>query len=217
VTIDAVSALSGAIVPVVALDVADHTEPLADALSAGGITCVEITFRTAAGPHAIRKLGDRPGFTVGAGTVLATEQVSIAVYAGAQFIVSPGFDAKIVRRARELDIAVLAGIATPSELQAAMCEGVTAVKLFPVHQLGGLSYIDALSAPFSAVRFFASGGIRPETARNYVDHPRVFAVGASWMVDRTNRARFLFDHVTEAARAAVGLTRPEVTKTDATT
>jgi 2-dehydro-3-deoxyphosphogluconate aldolase/(4S)-4-hydroxy-2-oxoglutarate aldolase len=202
--VDAVmTAMQRAIVPVVVLDDEDQAEPLADALSAGGITCAEITFRTSAGPAGIRRIADRPGLLVGAGTVISADQVDAAVDAGARFIVSPGFGDDVVTRAMELGVTVLPGVATASELQAAIRAGLTAVKLFPVEPLGGLAAIDALSAPFPGVRFFPSGGIRPDTARRYLDHPAVFAIGASWMVRRADLAGGRFDLITRASRQAV--------------
>jgi Entner-Doudoroff aldolase len=123
--------LQRAIVPVVVLDDERGAEPLADALTKGGITCAEITFRTAAAPSAIRRIAARPDFLVGAGTVITTDQVDAAVDAGARFIVSPGLDLEVVARASELGVTVLPGIATPSELQAAVRAGLSAVKVFP--------------------------------------------------------------------------------------
>jgi 2-dehydro-3-deoxyphosphogluconate aldolase/(4S)-4-hydroxy-2-oxoglutarate aldolase len=195
--------LQRAIVPVVVLDDDRGAEPLADALTKGGIACAEITFRTAAAPAAIRRLAARPDFLVGAGTVITPGQVDAAVDAGARFIVSPGLDLDVVTRARELGVPVLPGIATPSELQAAVRAGLTAVKVFPVDQLGGVGFLDALSAPFPEVRFFPSGGIRPDTARSFLDHPAVFAIGASWMASRTDIRAGRFDRITRASRAAV--------------
>ena len=211
---DVMSALHRAIVPVVVLDDERDAEPLADALTAGGITCAEITFRTSAGPAAIGRIANRPDFLVGAGTVITAEQVDAAVDAGAQFIVSPGLGLDVVTRAQELDVTVLPGIATPSELQAAVRAGLTAVKMFPAEQLGGLSMIDALSAPFPGVRFFPSGGIRPDTARRYLDHPAVFAIGASWMVNRDHITGGRFDQITHASAAALAAVRPDVANAD---
>jgi 2-dehydro-3-deoxyphosphogluconate aldolase/(4S)-4-hydroxy-2-oxoglutarate aldolase len=194
--------LQRAIVPVVVLDDERGAEPLADALTKGGISCAEITFRTAAAPSAIRRIAARPDFLVGAGTVITPGQVDAAVDAGARFIVSPGLDLDVVTRARQLGVPVLPGIATPSELQAAVRAGLTAVKVFPVDQLGGVGFLDALSAPFPEVRFFPSGGIRPDNARSFLDHPAVFAIGASWMVSRTDVRSGRFDRITRASRAA---------------
>jgi 2-dehydro-3-deoxyphosphogluconate aldolase / (4S)-4-hydroxy-2-oxoglutarate aldolase len=198
-----VSPLQRTIVPVVVLDDERTAEPLADALTQGGITCAEITFRTAAAPSAIRRIAARPDFLVGAGTVITRDQVDAAVDAGARFIVSPGFGLDVVTRARERGVMVLPGVATPSELHAAVRAGLTAVKIFPVEQLGGLAFIDALSATFPEVRFFPSGGIRRDTARSYLDHPAVFAIGASWMVSRIDIRGGRFDRITRASRAAV--------------
>ena len=198
-----VSPLQRTIVPVVVLDDERTAEPLADALTQGGITCAEITFRTAAAPSAIRGIAARPDFLVGAGTVITRDQVDAAVDAGARFIVSPGFGLDVVTRARERGVMVLPGVATPSELHAAVRAGLTAVKIFPVEQLGGLAFIDALSATFPEVRFFPSGGIRRDTARSYLDHPAVFAIGASWMVSRIDIRGGRFDRITRASRAAV--------------
>src|SRR5690242_5814597 len=114
------TALEHAIVAVVVLDDPRHAEPLADALSAGGITCAEITLRTEAGLRAIGRIADRPDFLVGAGTVLSPDQVDAAVGAGARFIVSPGFDPDVVQRAQNLGATVLPGVATATELQAAV-------------------------------------------------------------------------------------------------
>jgi 2-dehydro-3-deoxyphosphogluconate aldolase/(4S)-4-hydroxy-2-oxoglutarate aldolase len=175
--------LSG-VVPVVVIDDASVARDLAAALAAGGIPRAEITLRTPAGLEAIESMSDVSGFTVGAGTVLSVDDVTRCVDAGARFIVSPGLDEDIVVRAQELDITVLPGIATPTELQAAVALGLTAVKFFPAERLGGLSMIDALRGPFPSMRFMPSGGITAVNAATYLAHPAVFAVGGSWMVPR---------------------------------
>jgi 2-dehydro-3-deoxyphosphogluconate aldolase/(4S)-4-hydroxy-2-oxoglutarate aldolase len=122
-----------------------------------------------------------PDMIVGAGTVTDPDQVDAAVAAGARFIVSPGFDARVVRRARQLEVAVYPGIATPTELQAALAEGVDVVKFFPAEPLGGLPMVAALAGPFGGVRFIPTGGIGAARVRDYLAHPAVLAVGGSWM------------------------------------
>jgi 2-dehydro-3-deoxyphosphogluconate aldolase / (4S)-4-hydroxy-2-oxoglutarate aldolase len=168
----------------------------------GGISTVEITLRTPAGLTALRRIAKRTDLIVGAGTVLNAGQVDAAVDAGAQFIVSPGFSAPVVERAGDLGVLVLPGIATPSELQAAVNAGLSAVKLFPAAQLGGTSMIDALTGPFPDVRFFPSGGITTATASRYLDHPAVFAIGVSWLINRDHLANERFDRITDDCRAA---------------
>jgi len=199
--------LDRAIVPVVVLDDERHAEPLADALAASGISTVEITLRTAAGLAALRRVSDRTDLVVGAGTVLDAGQVDAAVDAGARFIVSPGFSAEVVARAREYGVVVLPGVATPSELQAAVNAGLSAVKLFPAAQLGGIGMIDVLRGPFPDVRFFPSGGITTATVRGYLDHPAVFAIGVSWLVSRDHLANERYGCITDECRAAISVMR----------
>ena len=172
------------IVPVVVLDDATGANELADALVAGGIPCAEITFRTPAGHEALNALRGRTDLLLGAGTVLNAADVDLAVDAGAKFIVSPGFGADVVARCRERGVTAIPGVATASELQAAVAAGLRHVKFFPAEQAGGLPMLSALSGPFPEVRFMPSGGLRPDNVHAYLGHPAVFAAGGSWMVPR---------------------------------
>jgi 2-dehydro-3-deoxyphosphogluconate aldolase/(4S)-4-hydroxy-2-oxoglutarate aldolase len=183
------------VVPVVVIDDPTRADALADALVAGGLPCAEITFRTAGGEAALRAIASRRDILVGAGTVLTAAQVDRAVDAGAQFVVSPGLGIDVVTRAQELGIAVLPGVATATELQAAVGAGLSAVKFFPAAQSGGLGMLSALSAPFPAVRFMPSGGIRLAGVAGYLAQPSVFAVGGSWMVPRDRIAAGDFEAV----------------------
>ncbi|AMM20310.1 keto-deoxy-phosphogluconate aldolase [Frondihabitans sp. PAMC 28766] len=172
------------VVPVVVIDDVGLARDLAFALREGGIPRAEVTLRTPEGLGAIAAMSDVPDFSVGAGTVLSEGDVARCVDAGARFIVSPGLDHDVVRRAQDLDVTVLPGIATATEIQAAVALGLTAVKFFPAERLGGLAMIEALSGPFPSLRFMPSGGITAANAATYLAHPAVFAVGGSWMVPR---------------------------------
>ncbi|NUO56409.1 MAG: keto-deoxy-phosphogluconate aldolase, partial [Hamadaea sp.] len=119
------------IIPVVALPDADLALDLGQALSAGGIRTIEVTLRTPAAIAAIARLAEHSDLLVGAGTVLTAEQVELAVEAGAKYILSPGFSATVVRRCQEVGVPVIPGIATATELQAALEAGITTVKFFP--------------------------------------------------------------------------------------
>ncbi len=187
------------VVPVVVIDDPTRADDLADALVAGGLPCAEITFRTPGGEAALRAIASRQDILVGAGTVLTSEQVDRAVDAGARFVVSPGFGIDVVTRAQELGVAVLPGVATATELQAAVRAGLNAVKFFPAAQSGGLGMLSALSAPFPDVRFMPSGGIRLAGVAGYLAHPSVFAVGGSWMVPRERIAVGDFETVRRLA------------------
>src|SRR5690606_2196314 len=130
-----------------------------DALVGGGLRCAEVTFRTDAAEAALRTMAADSRLLVGAGTVVRPDQVDRAVAAGAAFIVSPGFSEAVVRRCRELDVPVFPGVATASELMAALDAGCDVVKFFPAEPLGGVSTLKALAAPFPGVRFIPTGGI----------------------------------------------------------
>ncbi|POX66061.1 keto-deoxy-phosphogluconate aldolase, partial [Microbacterium sp. Ru50] len=147
------------IVPVVVLHDAADAHPLADALVAGGIRCAEITLRTAAGIDAIRALRDRGDILVGAGTVVDPDQVDAVVEAGAAFAVSPGFDADVVDRCAERGLPIVPGVATASDIQAALRRGLRYLKLFPAGLVGGLAAVRAFAGPFPDVRFLPSGGV----------------------------------------------------------
>ena len=126
------------IVPVIALEDAGDAAPLAEALLKGGISCAEVTFRTAAAEEMIRKMSEEyPEMLVGAGTVLTTEQADRAVAAGAKFIVSPGLNPVTVKYCQEKEIPVIPGIMTPSEIELALSLGLTEVKFFPAEAAGG--------------------------------------------------------------------------------
>ena len=193
------------IVPVVVIDDADRAPEVADALAAGGIGCAEITLRTPQGLEAIRSIGHRTDFVVGAGTVLTVDQVDRCVDAGARFLVSPGFDDEVVARARHHDVAVFPGVATATEIQRALRAGLDVVKFFPADRLGGLDMIRALAAPFADVRFLPSGGVSASNAAEYLRHPAIFGVSGSWMVTRDAIAAGDFDAIVHLSRSAAAL------------
>lgn len=172
------------IVPVVVTDDAGWAVDAAAALAAGGIGCIEITLRTAAGLDAISRVASAGSILVGAGTVLMPDDVDRVADAGARFIVTPGFDREVVDRALQLGLDVLPGTATATDVQAALRAGLTAVKLFPADRLGGIGLISALAGPFPDVAFVPSGGVSPANLADYLAHPNVPAVSGSWMITR---------------------------------
>lgn len=193
------------LVPVVVLDDAALAAPLAQALVAGGLPIAEVTFRTSAAAAAIAAMVERGDMLVGAGTVLTTQQVDAAVDAGASYIVSPGLDADVVRRCRERGVLPLPGVATATEVQAALAMGLKEVKFFPAETSGGAAAIKALAAPFSGVRFVPTGGVGPNNLAAYTALPSVLAVGGSWMVPRDAIAAGDFERITSLTAHAVAL------------
>jgi 2-dehydro-3-deoxyphosphogluconate aldolase/(4S)-4-hydroxy-2-oxoglutarate aldolase len=193
------------VVPVVVLPDPDQAKALAQALSAGGLPIAEVTFRNPAAAQTIAAMADDAAVVVGAGTVISTDQVDAAVGAGARFVISPGFSPAVVRRCHELDVPAVPGVATPTELMAALDAGVTTVKLFPAEPLGGITTLRSLAAVFPGVRFLPTGGISAANAAAYLAEPSVLAVGGSWMVAPSLLGRHDWDAVSRLAAEAVAL------------
>jgi 2-dehydro-3-deoxyphosphogluconate aldolase/(4S)-4-hydroxy-2-oxoglutarate aldolase len=170
------------VIPVVVADETGDADPLGDALKAGGLPVAEVTFRTATAVEFLRLLARDRDLLVGAGTVVRPDQVDLAYAAGAHFVVTPGFSARVVDRCRELDLTVIPGVATATELMAAVDHGCGLVKFFPAQLSGGVAMIRALQGPFSEVRFIPTGGIDATNAAEYLAVRSVAAVGGSWMV-----------------------------------
>jgi 2-dehydro-3-deoxyphosphogluconate aldolase/(4S)-4-hydroxy-2-oxoglutarate aldolase len=196
------------VVPVVVLDDAGRADDLGAALVAGGIPVAEVTFRTPEAAAVLRRMAQRPDLLVGAGTVITAAQAELAQEAGARFVVSPGLSAAVVRRCQELELPVIPGVSTASEIIEALDLGLEVVKLFPAEASGGLATVKALAAAFPQVRFVPTGGITAASAPTYLAHPAVRAVGGSWMVAPDLLAAGRWDEVTARSAAAV---RPAVT------
>ncbi|MGN1150778.1 MAG: bifunctional 4-hydroxy-2-oxoglutarate aldolase/2-dehydro-3-deoxy-phosphogluconate aldolase [Lachnospiraceae bacterium] len=193
------------IVPVVVIEDAKQAFPLAEALCDGGLPCAEVTFRTAAAKDAIREMKRKENMLVGAGTVLTTEQVDEAIAAGAEFIVSPGFNRKVVRHCRERGIPVIPGVCTPTEVEMALEEGLEVVKFFPAEAAGGIAMIKAMSAPYGSVRFMPTGGITMENLADYLSFSKVIACGGSFMVSKKMIAENQLEKIKELTGEAVSL------------
>jgi len=193
----------GPLLPVLVIEDPAVAGPLASALLAGGISQAEVTLRTPAAIEAIRSMSRIAGFTVGAGTVTDPEQADAATAAGASFLVSPNWDLGLAHHVHSHGFTWIPGVATPSEAFAARANGFRRIKLFPISLLGGVDFIDALTAVLPDVAFVPSGGIRPEDAREYLSRESVEAIGGSWMVSRELLASGDFAAITATCRASV--------------
>ncbi len=192
------------IVPVIKIDDVEKAVPLAKALKEGGLPCAEVTFRTAQGEEAIRRIAKAdPDVLVGAGTVLTTDQVDRAIDAGAKFVVSPGLNPKVVAYCLEKNMPIVPGCANPSDIEQALELGLDVVKFFPAEQAGGLDYIKAVSAPYPGLKFMPTGGISEKNLNSYLAFNKIVACGGSWMVkaDLINEGKF--DEITALTRGAV--------------
>ncbi len=195
------------VVPVVVLDDVKDAVATANALLAGGVDVMEITFRTAAAADSIKAVAENcPDMLVGAGTVITLEQCKQAVECGAKFIVSPGFDEEVVRWCVERSVPITPGCVTPSEIMAAMKLGLTVVKFFPAGVYGGLSAMKALSGPFCGIKFIPTGGMNSHNIGEFIAAPFIHAVGGSWVCPKADIAAGNFEKITtlcKQARAAV--------------
>ena len=207
---DVLSRLAAAgVVPVVVIDDAKDAVPTANAMVAGGIDVMEITFRTAAAPDAIKAVAENcPDMLVGAGTVLNLEQCKKAVAMGAKFIVSPGFDAQVVGYCIENGIAGTPGCVTPTEITAAVNMGLKVVKFFPANVYGGLNALKNLAGPFVGLKFLPTGGVSNANIKEFIDTSFIHAVGGSWVCPKADIAAGNWDKITQlcidARKAAKG-------------
>ena len=191
------------VIPVVVLDDTAQALPTANALLVGGVSVLEITFRTAAAASSIKAVSEScPEMLVGAGTVVTLEQCKQALECGAKFIVSPGFDPEVVSWCVERNIPITPGCVTPTEIMTAMKLGLNVVKFFPAGVYGGLKAMKALAAPFGGVKFIPTGGVDAKNLKEYLEAPFVHAVGGSWLCPKKEIAAGNFDAVTALCREA---------------
>lgn len=192
------------IIPVIAIEDAEKAVPLARALAAGGIPAAEVTFRTAAGEEAIRRIAQScPEVLVGAGTILNEEQCDRAVAAGAKFIVSPGYNEALVAYCQEKGVPVLPGCVNASDMTKAVNAGLEVVKFFPAEQSGGLPSIKALAPVFPKLRFMPTGGVSTKNLLDYLGFDRIVACGGTWMVKKDLIDGERWDEITAICKDAV--------------
>lgn len=197
------------VVPVVVIEDAKNAVPTAQALLAGGIDVMEITFRTAAAKDSIAAVAKEcPDMLVGAGTVITLEQCKEAVEAGAKFIVAPGYCDEVVSWCVENGIAVTPGCVTPTEIMAAMARGLKVLKFFPANVYGGLTAMKSLAGPFGGIKFIPTGGVSAQNLDEYISAPFIHAVGGSWLCAKEDISSGNFSKITalckEARRIALG-------------
>lgn len=184
------------ILPVLVIDDLSDAIPVFQSIEEGGLQCIEITLRTEVGLSAIASCAENfENICVGAGTVLTRSQASDAIHAGAQFLVSPGFDQGVLECCQYFNIPYFPGTATATEIQKAMTNNIKTVKFFPAEQMGGLETISALSSALGDVNFMPSGGINEENFISYLQHPKVNCIGGSWMATRKDIKEKNFDLV----------------------
>lgn len=192
------------IIPVITIGRVEDAVPLARALVAGGLRLLEITLRTPTALAAAEAIvADVPEAIVGIGTVLTKRDLELASEIGAQFALSPGATQTLLEAAAAHDLPFIPGIATSSELMAALAHGFDIVKFFPAVPAGGIATLAALSGPFPQVRFCPTGGIGEANLREWLAQPNVIAVGGSWLTPAAEVNTGAWNAITERARRAL--------------
>jgi len=189
------------LIPVLTIERAEHAVPLARALVAGGVCVLEVTLRTEAGEAAARAIAaEVPEATVGLGTVLTARDLALAHTLKLAFAFSPGATPELLNAASTLGVTFIPGIASASELMAAMARGFKTVKLFPAEAVGGIGTLRALAGPFPEARFCPTGGISEDKVTDYLALSNVVAVGGSWLVTAADLERQDWPAITARAR-----------------
>lgn len=197
------------IVPVLSIKDGDGTVSAVRALADAGCLIAEVTLRSAGALESLRAAAEaHPEMAVGAGSVRDASSARAAIGAGAAFVVSPGLSEDVVETCLSVGVPVIPGVATATEVMRAIELGLKLLKLFPAEVLGGVPLINALSGPFPAVDFLPTGGINASLLPAYLRHPRVAAVGGSWMMPASTIAKGDFAAVSALTREAL-----EVVKT----
>jgi 2-dehydro-3-deoxyphosphogluconate aldolase/(4S)-4-hydroxy-2-oxoglutarate aldolase len=199
------------LVCVAVIDKVEDAVPLAEALLAGGLNTIEVTFRTAGAADAIARIRNGvPQMCVGAGTLLAADQVKQAVGVGAQFGVSPGLSESVSNAARENKLPLFPGVVTPTEVMRAIELGWQHLKFFPAETSGGVNMLKALAGPFAhtGVKFIPTGGITAATLPDYLAIQQVAAIGGSWMAERKLVAEKAWAKITALTSEAMKVIKP---------
>jgi 2-dehydro-3-deoxyphosphogluconate aldolase/(4S)-4-hydroxy-2-oxoglutarate aldolase len=194
------------VIPVITIEDAAHAVPLARALVSGGLPVIEITLRTDAAVEAARAIiAEVPEAVVGIGTVLTPVDLERAAKLGAAFAISPGMSHQLLDAASSGDLPFAPGIQTPSDLIACVTRGYDLVKFFPAVPAGGLAALNALGGPFPSVRYCPTGGIGEANVAQWLAHPKVIAVGGSWIAPASDIKAGAWSVIEQRARAAAKL------------
>jgi 2-dehydro-3-deoxyphosphogluconate aldolase/(4S)-4-hydroxy-2-oxoglutarate aldolase len=202
------------VVAVLIVDDANDAVPLARALLSGGVDVMELTLRTPAAIDALRAIRrEVPEMTAGIGTILNVDQLQAAREAGAAFGVSPGCNPRLLAAAREAGFSFAPGIATPTDIEIAIEHGCRLLKFFPAEQLGGLTYLRAMAAPYAhlGLRYIPLGGLTAANAGSYLSDPLIAAIGGSWIAPREAIKARDWKTIETNARAARDIARRRAT------
>ena len=193
------------VVPVLEIPEIKYAEPLAIALSKGGLKYAEVTLRTECGIDAIKIMKETaPDLSVGAGTILTEGDVDACVKVGADFIVTPGTSPQLREALLKLDMDVMVGVTTATEVMSRLEEGFGVLKFFPAESFGGAGTLKSFSGPFKHAQFCPTGGITYEKIPQYLALSNVVAVGGSWIATKQLMEDGEWGKIEDNARLAAG-------------
>ena len=196
------------VIPIIVMRDVEDAVPVAEALVGAGLPTLEVTYRTAAAGQSLERIRGRfPELLLGAGTVLTLDQAKEARDCGAQFIISPGLDPKMVEYCLGNDLVPLPGVSSPTEIQTAVGLGLTALKLFPAELLGGIRYLESVVGPFPMVRFIPTGGVHTGNLETYLSRSEVLACAGTWIARKDWLQAKRFDLIERAAAHALEIVR----------
>lgn len=195
------------VIPVLIVEDADHAEPLAEALVAGGLPALEVTLRTPAALDVIARMATVSGGMVGAGTLLKPQDIIDAKAAGATFGVSPGATKTLIAASLSEGFPMLFGAATASEAMVLLEQGFDMLKFFPAEANGGAKALGALASPLPQISFCPTGGVGVANVKDYLGLPNVTCVGGSWVAPKAAVASGDWSQIERLARAASSLER----------
>ncbi len=192
------------IVPVINIEKKQHAIPLAQALIDGGIPLIEVTLRNDTSLESIASIRKAfPHITIAAGTVLSSAAAKEAEAAGADIIVTPGFQRKTVEYCLEEGIPIIPGCVTATEIAEAADMGLKCLKFFPAEQSGGVKALELLGGPFPEMKFIPTGGLNFHNLSGYLSCRKVMACGGSYMADAATVRKEEWETITANCRRAV--------------
>ncbi len=197
------------VIPIVRVASPEDAYRVAEALIEGSIGIAEITMTVPNATRVMERVAERFGEKVllGAGTILDPESCRAALLAGADFIVTPSLDARVIEVARRYSKVCIPGALTPTEVVAAWQAGADLVKIFPCGPVGGPQYIKALRAPLPHIDFVPTGGVNLETTPEYIKAGAAAVAVGGELVDAKALREGRFDVITSTARKFVEAVR----------
>src|SRR6056300_659917 len=193
----------GPVIPVIVIDNVEDAVPMAEALIEGGIRVLEVTLRSNCALQAIEAIAKNvPEAIVGAGTLRTKADATNAKIAGSQFAVSPGYSSNMGSICKEIDLPLLPGVSSGSEIMMANDDGYDFLKLFPAVAVGGVNLLKGFSGPFADVKFCPTGGVTIQNASDFLALPNVIVCGGTWLTPKEYVNQKNWAKITQLAKEA---------------